>query len=45
MKACGCEAERMASMAIPTEPDVAFLKPTGNETPEAASVYGVSCDH
>ena len=34
---CGCPAERMASMATLIAPDVAFLKPTGIDRPEASS--------
>ena len=37
IKACGLEAECMASMATPTLPSVPFLKPMGKETPEASS--------
>ena len=37
-KACGQDEARMASTATPTEPSVPFLKPIGNETPEASSL-------
>lgn len=37
IKACGLDAECMASMATPTLPSVPFLKPMGKETPEASS--------
>ena len=37
MNACGCDADRMASTAIWTEPSVPFLKPIGSERPETSS--------
>ena len=35
-KVCGWAAERTASMAICTLPEVAFLKPTGQEMPDTS---------
>lgn len=42
MKACGFEAERMASTATDMLPSVPFLKPIGKLEPEASSRW--SCD-
>ena len=36
-KLCGCEADLMASIATCISPSVAFLKPTGQDSPEASS--------
>ncbi len=37
MKWCGCEADFTASAAMRTLPSVPFLKPTGQESPDASS--------
>src|SRR6187397_581292 len=37
MKWCGCEADFTASAAMRTLPSVPFLKPSGQDSPEASS--------